>query len=258
VLSVVITVKNRNEHFTRTFASVATQEPGVPFEIVYVDFASEEDFGECLTKMIGQYRDLFSDSLVKIKRVVLEGKHPFNSGKAKNLAVPFLDPMSDVISFSDIDVFLGMDYHRHWASLVKKDVFYSSRVQETTSQSSRRLSPKINYGNMVVMRESFVNVGGFDEENPTWGGDDDDIIHRLKLSGLREINPHSFFDARHTSIVHGDDLRLPFLESHVRTSQNTQEKFKRIYEKTDPLNRSFLRFYNDNIERIRCEVSYGA
>lgn len=258
MLTVAITVKNRNSHFVRTFSSVVTQEPDAPFEIVYVDYASEEDFGSCLQEMIEQYRPLFSSSLVRIKRVVLEGNDPFNSGKAKNLAVPFLDPSTDVISFSDIDVFLGMDYHRYWLPLARRGVFYSSRVQETTTQPSRRLSPKINYGNMIVERESFVSVGGFDEENPTWGGDDDDIIHRLKLSGLREINPHSFFDARHTSIVHGDDLRLAFLESQTKTSQNTQEKFKRIYEKTSSLNRSFLRFYNDNIQRIRCEVAYGA
>jgi predicted glycosyltransferase involved in capsule biosynthesis len=258
VLSVVITIKNRNTHLVSTFPSVVTQEPDVPFEVVYIDYASDEDVGICLQELIAQFKDLFSERLVRIKRVALEGNDLFNSGKAKNLAVPFLDPTADVISFSDVDVFLGMDYHRHWIPLVRGNNFYASRVQETTAQASRRLSPKINYGNMIVERKSFVSVGGFDEEILTWGGEDDDIIHRLKISGLREINPHSFYDARHTSIVHGDDLRFAFLESQVKSAQNTQEKFNRIYEKSDPLNRSFLRFYNDNIKRLRCEVSHGA
>lgn len=258
MFSIVTTIKNRKEHFQKTFVSLVTQETHLPYEIIIVDFASNDGFDTICADHIRSIQPLFSDSLVKIKRIYLDFDASFNSGKAKNLAYRFLDEKSDLMSFTDIDVFLSMNYHQFWLDKIDDKSFFSSRIQETTEHNSRRINPKINYGNMLVSKQSFGLVGGFDENNPTWGGDDDDITHRLKLSGLRELNPYNKFDAHHTSILHGDDLRLNNLENNHKSQEHAAEKFKKIRENQVIFNSSFLNFYETNRGAIKCEVIYGA
>lgn len=257
MFSIVTTIKNRKDHFQKTFTSLVTQETQIPYEIVIVDFASNDGFSDICSNHIESLRPLFSDSLTNIKRVNLEFDAPFNSGKAKNLAYNFLDDKSDIMSFTDIDVFLGMNYHQFWLDKIDDKSFFSSRIQETTEHNSRRINPKINYGNMIVSKQAFGLIGGFDENNPTWGGDDDDITHRLKLTGLRELNPYNKFDAHHTSIMHGDDLRLSNLEDDHKSQEHALNKFKRIRENKVIFNDNFLNFHKKNKDLIKCEVIYG-
>ena len=44
--------------------------------------------------------------------------------------------------------------------------------------------PNLYYGSICVAREALEKIGGYDEANETWGGDDDNIRERLLLSGL--------------------------------------------------------------------------
>lgn len=254
--SIIVTVKNRRDHFLKTFPSLVTQNQKQKYEIIYVDFASNDGFYDSLLKTVDNYRPLFSESLKEVKRVSLSFDVPFNSGKSKNLGS--LAAKGRWLSFSDVDVFLGMNYHRNWLSKLEEThkTFFTTRIQETTAQPSRRIRPWINYGNMIVDKNDFKSVGGFDENNPTWGGDDDDIAHRLKLTGLREINPANQYDAHHTTILHGDEDRLEFLESKERSERHSIEKFKKIYENSDPLCKSYLEFYNKNRDRINVESIY--
>jgi predicted glycosyltransferase involved in capsule biosynthesis len=254
--SIIVTVKNRLEHFKKTFGSLVTQNQKQTYEIVYVDYASNDDFRARLLEFVDSHKGLFSETLRCIKRVALEFDAPFNSGKAKNLGSKFSE--STMLSFSDVDVFVGMNYHHHWLQLLETDSFFSSRVQETTSQSSRRICPWVNYGNMIVAKDVFQAIGGFDENNQTWGGDDDDVIHRLKLFGLREVNPHNRYESHHISIVHDDELRLQHLESKDRSPALSKEKLLKIYETVDPLCKSYLNFYDKNKERIHVESVYQA
>lgn len=252
-ISIITTVKNRLEHFKKVFPSLVTQNQNQNYEIIFVDYDSNDNFKEELEKHIECYKPLFSDKLKLIKRVYLNFEAPFNSGKAKNLGSVFSS--SKWLSFTDIDVFLSMNYHRHWLDVLNssENIFFSSRVQETTERKSSRVSPRINYGNMIVKKDHFLEIGGFEEENLSWGGDDDDIIHRLKLLGLREINPHTYLDAEHITILHGDEERLTYLESKEKSKENTEKKFNKIYENKDFLCKSYLKFYNSKKESINVE-----
>jgi|GEM_PF-4992223 len=254
--SVVVTIKNRKEHFLKTFSSLVTQQQPSAYEVIFVDYGSQDGFGESLKKEIVRYTDLFSNSLKAIERVSVEQDIRFNSGKAKNLGARFC--RGNFLSFSDADVFLGMDYHRHWLQVLSRNekYFFSSRVQETTETRPHRVSSKTNYGNMIVSKFDFFEVGGFNENNPTWGGDDDDIIHRLKLYGLREINPHDVYESHHTSIVHDDELRTKFLESSEKNSEISKQKFEAIYNNSCFVNPNFLSFYEENKNLVTVERIY--
>jgi len=254
--SIIVTIKNRKEHFLKTFSSLVTQQQPWSYEVNFIDYGSQDGFGESLKKETIRYTDLFSDSLKAINRIFIEDDLKFNSGKAKNIGSYFSS--GNFVSFSDVDVFLGMDYHRHWLQLLMYNDkhFFSSRVQETTERCSRRLTSKTNYGNMIVAKSSFNVVGGFDENNPTWGGDDDDIVHRLKLYGLREINPHDVYESHHTSIIHDDELRTKFLESSEKDSIISKQKLIAIYNNTSFINPNFLFFYNDIKSLVKVEKIY--
>lgn len=254
--SIVVTIKNRKEHFLKTFSSLVTQHQPWSYEVNFVDYGSQDGFGESLKKETIRYQDLFSNSLKAINRVFIEEDIKFNSGKAKNIGSHF--SKGNFISFSDADVFLGMNYHRHWLQVLayNDSCFFSSRIQETTEHRAHRITPQTNYGNMIVARKNFDAVGGFDENNPTWGGDDDDIIHRLKLYGLREINPHDVYESQHTSIVHDDELRTKFLESTEKNSEISKQKFEAIYNNSSFVNPNFLSFYNDNKNLVKIESVY--
>lgn len=257
-ISIITTVKNRLDHFKKVFPSLVTQNQNQNYEIIFVDYASNDNFKEELTHCIKYYKPLFSDKLKSIKRVFLDFDVPFNSGKAKNLGSVFSS--SKWLSFTDIDVFLSMNYHRHWLDFLNQseNIFFSSRVQETTEHKSSRVSPRINYGNMIVRSNNFLEIGGFDEENLSWGGDDDDIIHRLKLLGLREINPHTDLDAEHITILHGDEDRLTYLESKEKSKEITTKKINKIYKNKDFLCKSYLKFYNSKKENINVENAFTA
>ena len=254
--SIIVTIKNRREHFVKVFPSLVTQQQPQSYQLLLVDYGSQDDLENSLKNMIQDYNSLFSDSLRLISRVCVEKDLPFNSGKAKNLGCNFSE--GKILSFSDADVFLGMDYHRHWIQTLSlsHNCFFSSRVQETTKQQSRRLSSKTNYGNMIVEKSVFLKIGGFDENNPTWGGDDDDIIHRLKLDNYREINPHNIYESHHTSILHDDDVRTKFLESTEKNKELAKDKFEKIYSNNEAKNINFLSFYNANKDIVKVENLY--
>ena len=93
-----------------------------------------------------------------------------------------------------------------------------------------------------MAKNDYFKVGGFDESVDYYGGDDDDIFHRLKLKGLREINPYTFKEAGQYSIIHPDDERLSFFKINHRVNQN--DVFKKIY--------SNKTFENKNKEFLLC------
>ena len=125
-----------------------------------------------------------------------------------------------------------MTYVDFWSDKVKENKsFAATRTQDTRASAPSRLSPEINYGNFVVHSRDYFTVNGFDESIGHYGGDDDDIYHRLKLSGLREINPYDSNEARQYSILHGDEERLLELEKPQRIKQ--KEAFNEIYNNID-------------------------
>ena len=144
------------------------------------------------------------------------------------MSVPYTDTGSQFLAFSDVDVFISSNYLHHWVDkVIPNQAFSATRIQETKASAPSRLKPEINYGNFVVSKADYVEVRGLDETVKHYGGDDDDIYHRLKLKGLREINPHTAIEARNYSILHGDDLRLSAFEISERA--NSSQAFEKIY-----------------------------
>ena len=230
--TIVVTVKNRLEHFLKTFPFNVSQI-GCEYRLLYVDFDSEDDFKNVLLKTTKDFADMFSKDLLQIKLVELKTKEKYDIRRAKNLGVAYASKASDVLIINDADTILGMDYVKKWSSLVVANkTFVTNRIQENRAQYPKRISPEVNYGNVVVSSKDFFDVSGYDEFYTGWGGDDDDLFHRLKLKGLREINPHSVDDASQYSIIHSDELRFKDIANpdvNKKTTDNVKAAHNRIY-----------------------------
>jgi glycosyltransferase involved in cell wall biosynthesis len=255
---IIVTIKNRLNHFLKTFPFLVSQY-GRSYDLVLVDFHSNDNFQEHLLKEIEFRKDTFSPFLDKIKCVQLLEDFKFNPRKARNLGASYYRDKDVVFVFSDADVFLGMTYVDYWSEKIKeKKSFVATRIQDTKASflTSRahgpsRLKSEINYGNFLVHSDDYFTINGFDENVGHYGGDDDDIYHRLKLYGLREINPYNSNESRQYSIVHGDEERLLNLENPKRVK--VSDAYNKIYDNTEFFteNSKFLEVkYRDSISKV--------
>lgn len=248
--SLIIGIKNRVSHFSQTYPSMITQL-GVDYQIVLVDFFSSDGLSNILYDFLGKYKEIQSPYLKEIIYVRLTDDRPYNPRECKNLGAHYSN--NEILAFSDADVFIGMNYLKELSPrAVKGESFFATRSQETKAGSPKRIVNYINYGNVLVDRQDFLDVNGFDESISFYGGDDDDFYHRLKLKGLREINPYDSLGACHYSILHGDDLRLRELKDKERRAP--EKRFEEIYGNNDfkKSKCSFLNEYKDcNIECFR-------
>ena len=209
--TIVITVKNRLDHFIKTFPFNVSQL-GIDYNVLYVDYDSEDDFVNKLNTEIEYRKDMFSPNLKKIKLVRLRQQAKYDIRKAKNLGAAYACKDSNIIILNDADTMLSMNYLQKWCKLIYPGkTFVTNRVQESKASYPKRINSTVNYGNIIVASKDLKRVCGYDEDIAGfigWGGDDDDLFHRLKLSGLREINPYTLEETGQYSIMHSDELRF--------------------------------------------------
>lgn len=251
--SIIVGIKNRSNHFSLTFPFNISQV-GVDYELIYVNFNSTDDcFGSLLLDHIEKYKKIFSSNLLSIKEVHIKNVDYYNPSEAKNLGSQF--SKSEILCFNDADTILGMSYLDKWVELVKPEqTFVTNRCQESMASKSKRILDTINYGNLLVSKKDFLEVLGFDESRKNYGGDDDDIFHRLKLSGLREINPYSYKECNQYSILHDDDQRLSNLEVAERC--DPESAFNEIYKNKQQKSRKNDYLSYNNFESVKIYNRY--
>mgnify|MGYP003627180839 CR=1 FL=1 len=238
--NLIVTVKNRKDHFVKAFPFMVSQY-GIDYDLVVVNFHSNDNFEEAFNHEVEYRRDTFSPNLKKINHIKLLEDLKFNARKARNLGAFYCKGEDSVLAFSDADVFVGVSYLSHWSNKVEKgNTFVTTRVQDTKASRARRIKKEINYGNFLAASEDFFNINGFYEDVKHRGGEDDEIYHRFKLLGMREINPHDSLEARQYSIMHEDEIR--YSEFEISTIPELKVQFERIYNITDPYaeNSNFL------------------
>ena len=227
MIRLIVTVKNRLSHFLQTFPFMISQY-GEKYELVIVNYYSNDNLEEELSKEIEKRQETLSPYLNKIIYIKLLEDLKFNLKKARNLAASYFDNEESIFAFSDADVFLGMTYLDYWSKKVNKNkTFVATRIQDTRASYPHRIKPEINAGNFLVNSKDFFKIQGHDENMSKYGGGDDDLFHRLKLTGLREINPYDEKESMQYSIIHGDELRLKDLEIPERVKK--EETFEKIY-----------------------------
>ncbi len=161
-VSLVTAIKDRSESLEAVFETWV-RIPGVD-RIVIVDWSSKDSSAiERVAKR---------DKRVLVARV--ENERYFNHTRTKNLGVSLTHSETVIVTDADIKI------DRRLSRLV-------SALRGNDRQFFRAWIPG-GYGTIVVRREKFDAVGGYDERMEGWGGSDDDLYLRLTLNGIAFVN----------------------------------------------------------------------
>jgi glycosyltransferase involved in cell wall biosynthesis len=178
MLSLITTCKNRLPHLKQTLPLMLRQ-PGA--EVIVVDYGCEQGTSAWVREHHPAAR-----------LVHVDDDPVFCAARARNLGAKRAS--GEVLCFIDADVLLQLEFGK-WLELNQKpDVFYTYPAHK---------GPELA-GFLIVARESFLKIGGYDEAIRGWGGEDFDAYERLARVGLSKssVPPDSI-----SPISHGDDLR---------------------------------------------------
>jgi hypothetical protein len=178
MLSLITTCKNRLPHLKQTLP-LMLQQPRA--EVIVVDYGCEQGTAAWVKEHHPQAK------LVQVKDDPV-----FCLARARNMGAKIAS--HEMLCFIDADVLMHLELAK-WLELNQKpDGFYLYGDRTELEL----------FGFLIVAREHFFKVGGYDEAFTGWGGEDTDLYERLAMVGLSKS---SIPKESISSISHGDELR---------------------------------------------------
>ena len=156
---------------------------------------------------------------------------PFNVAHAKNLAARLgIEEGADILVTMDADNWAPEGFLASVAGMFsEKSVFACPDFEHIRSLPHGPLRPFRGYaGRLAIRSQDFIKSGGYDEVYSVWGGEDIDMIERMKRMGYfpRTI-PNEFLKV----IPHNAEVR--FREyPHARQNESPRE-WARIHSRTE-------------------------
>lgn len=190
-----ITCKGRAQHLKRTLPQNLSDNADYPNCVfVVVDYGSTDD----LREWMGQYKD---DERVAYYHY--PDATTFKMSHAKNMAHRCgLLEGADILVSLDADNFTGQGFATYIAEQFRAD---PSGKTFMWALMIKGVLPRGINGRIVVSRQAFMNVGGYDEKFEAWSGEDKDFNLRLTRLGYKGIS----IDPRYlNAIPHNDKMRF--------------------------------------------------
>lgn len=204
-VSAVVCCKNRSDNLLKSLQSwIVINEIK---EIIILDFGSDKP----LTIPV-------VDSRIRLYRYESEFWH---LAKAYNIAIQL--STQPILLKLDCDYFLRNNF-LELNSITSKE-FIVGRPNHSTK------------GLLLINRENFLKVNGYNERIINWGWDDNDIYDRLRKIGLKEkiVNPNTIEHLPHKEYLRTKYLPNPTLSrSHTR-SYNVREARKNPWTHLDKM-----------------------
>lgn len=198
-LAAITVCKNRLEDLRRTLPHLS--DAGFD-EVILVDYACPENCG-----------DWARTNTPTVNVIVQSEDSGFNVSRARNLGAQAAK--SDWFFFVDADIFVKPGL----ASYIRNH-YHPSYFFKSLRPPGQRVTA---WGSVVVGREAFERVGGYDEVYAGWGCEDEDFFYKLLINGTREL-------AFPTELV--DEIRTP-KEKKVEYSpikrMEVQQSLNRMY-----------------------------
>jgi Sulfotransferase domain/N-terminal domain of galactosyltransferase len=189
------TVKGRTPHLKLTLPANLRDNADYPNCVfVILDYESPDDLLEYLST--AHAADIASGRVVVYS--YKNGGGPFEMAPAKNLAHRCgIIEGAEILVNLDADNYTGRGFASYIADQYAKkgpDLFMWARMIKGVMVRG------IN-GRLIVTRDQFINVGGYDERYKTWERDDKDMNERLCRMGYRseEIDPQFLLGERHSN-----------------------------------------------------------
>lgn len=192
MLSFITTCKNRLPHLKQTLPLMLQQPHS---EVIVVDYGCEQGTAAWV-----------KEHHPAAKLVQVNDDPVFCAARARNMGAR--NASHKVFCFVDADVLLHLEFGK-WLELNEDpNGFYVYPGQK---------APELA-GFLIVAREHFFKVDGYDEAIRGWGGEDKDLCERLARTGLStSLVPQGSI----SPISHGDELRQ--LDKHEGGFGNKQE-----------------------------------
>jgi glycosyltransferase involved in cell wall biosynthesis len=209
-VSVVVPTRNRAGYLDVTLASLAAQAPGVPYEVIVVDDGSSDDAS--------------ADVVARAAATYLRHEVPRGPNAARNTGIaaargPLIALIDDDVRVPPTwvgEMAAGAVRHR-WAEAVGGPIHASlegpaprSCGRESAPVTTLDLGPRdcetdfVWSANMAVRRGAIERIGGFDEQVPIYG-DEEEWLIRLHANGGRVAYLAGAWLEHRRS---GDDARL--------------------------------------------------
>jgi len=180
LMSAIVTCKGRLEHLKQTLPLLMAMPDS---EVIVVDYDCPEHSGDWV-------RAEHPDAIV-----VEAGDRPaFNNAEARNIGAGAAT--SPWLLFIDADVIVAPDALARTPIGLTADTFVLFEPRKTSLS-----------GTVIVSREAYDAIGGYDEAFEGWGTEDRDFVERLWAKPYRS---QAFAPNVVRSIEHGDDLRTQF------------------------------------------------
>lgn len=183
-ISFITTCKGRLHHLKETLPTLLAEKPA---EVIVVDYGCPQNTANWVRK-----------NYPEVKVVQVSDDPGFCLPRARNRGAQVAS--SDWLVFIDADIKVSSGW-LGWmnAYLTSHNFYRASRVGSQRDPET--------YGTVIVERESFDTLGGYDEAFRGWGGEDVDLYKRLFFSGYKSSEyPNTFVRA----LRHDDSERLKF------------------------------------------------
>lgn len=181
-LSIITTCKGRLAHLRQTLPLMVAQ--GEDCEVVVVDYNCPDGTAAWV-----------ADHFPQVKLVQVRNEAAFHVARARNLGAQAAQ--APWLMFADADILLSPGFAAQMRPLLAPGCYY--RPAPVTSDT---------WGSLLVSRAAFVAVGGYDEVLSDWGGEDDDLYHRLEAFAKCALT--SFPASMLAALTHDDAMRTRF------------------------------------------------
>jgi len=177
-ITFVTVCKARLAHLKQSLPAAVAQAP-----CVVVDYACPEGTGDWVNS---------NHPEAMVVRVDPSARFSVAAGRNAGAA----EAEGDWLCFLDADVVPAAHFVEAIAPLLQPGLFY--RPWPVTEDT---------WGTVICARNDFERIGGYDVVFDGWGGEDDDLYHRLQLGGVR---PAYFPGHLLSAIAHDDATRMRF------------------------------------------------
>lgn len=205
LISFIVTCKGRLSHLQRSIPLLINQKES---ETILVDYSCEDSCGDWLL------RNYPSACVVRVL-----GQDSFSLSRARNIGAASAN--GNILVFVDADHITNIGLSSH--------IYEIMMGADWSSPADTSREADIS-GFLCVKKEVFDSIGGYDEAFKGWGGEDIDIMVRIRMSGaiFSPINTEFI-----TSIPHGDEIRQlngnhPMLNMGRRVSLQVSQLYMHI------------------------------
>jgi len=212
-ISFVTTCKGRLEHIKETLPLIAKQNPD---QLIVVDYGCPQNVG-----------DWVEANLPSVTVIRVNDDPGFLMARARNAGLAAC--ITDFVFFIDADVKIKKGFVDWLKIHCDQSSFY--RAGPVNGELD-----KTTWGSYIVPAKIVSKIGGYDEIFSEWGGEDDDLYHRLKFIGITQnFYPSKFVEP----ISHDESMRMA---QHKEKSKDVNHIVNALYMEAKHQVMSFREF----------------